>query len=209
MIIKNNRTQPSIFLRKAGFTVIEVLVSLSIMTFIMSTVLFNYTEFNDNLALSAASEEIAIAVRQAQTYGLTVKEVSGGNFDSAYGVYFDFENDPTNYYIFADAVTVNGKYDVGSGCGSGSTECVERFSLRNGIRITSICDGALPCTPPIGAKKLNVTFLRPDPDATILFTNTAGATVAGPSFTSKVVLTSNRGGTVTLTIESTGQVSVK
>ena len=195
-----------------GFSLVEVLVSISIIVMIISTVLYNYGGFNDRLAISAGAQEIAIAVRQAQTYGLTVKEVAvgGGSFSSAYGVYFDYNSTPTNYYIFADTNN-NHKYDVGSGCGSGSTECIEKFTLRNGVTITSVCNETA-CAP-TGAlstvRMMDVTFLRPNPDATIYFTTAAGADVITNALTGKVVLTSNKGNTVTVTIESTGQVSVQ
>lgn len=189
-----------------GFTLIELMVSASILVVIMGTVLFGYGQFNDNLALSAAGQEIAIAVRQAQTYGLTVREVGvgGGKFDSAYGIYFDPNSEQQNYYIFADANT-DQNYDVGSGCGSGNTECVEKFTLRNGIKITDICD-EIKCPPHPSARMMDVTFLRPNPDAVIYFTNNGGNNVTGPTLTGKVVLTSPKNKTLTVTIESTGQV---
>lgn len=176
---------------------------------IMVSVLYNYGSFNDRLALSAAAQEIAIAVRQAQTYGLTVKEASigGGTFTYAYGVYFDFNTEPASYYLFVDS-NANGKYDVGSGCRSGSTECVEQFQLRNGVRVTSICDKDNNC-PPTNVKKLYVTFLRPNPDATIIFADSSAVTQSVSGLTGKIQLTSNKGNRTTVTVESTGQVSVQ
>ncbi|MSU45168.1 MAG: type II secretion system protein [Candidatus Zambryskibacteria bacterium] len=201
MIIKSNQ----------GFSLPELLVSLSIIAMIMSTVLYNYGGFNDKLALSAGAQEIAIAVRQAQTYGLTVKEVSvtTGSFSSAYGVYFDYVTEPANYYIFADA-NGNRKYDLGSGCGSGPTltECIEKFTLRNGVRVTSICDTNSVC-PATNSQKLHITFLRPNPDATIIFANSSNVTQGISPLTGKVRLTSGKGVTLTVTVESTGQVSVQ
>src|SRR3990167_1379889 len=90
----------------AGFTLIELMVSISIVSVIMTVVLFTYSSFNDSLALSAAGQEVASAVRQAQTYGLSVKEFSVGSeqFTSGYGIYFDPVSDPTNYYIFVDII---------------------------------------------------------------------------------------------------------
>jgi prepilin-type N-terminal cleavage/methylation domain-containing protein len=191
-----------------GFTLIEMLVTVSIATVIMSTVFFNYATFIDRLAISSAGQEMAIAVRQAQTYGLTVKEVTvgGGQFSAAYGIYFDL-SDPTNFYLFADTNADN-KYTVGSGCGSGSTECVEKFILRNNIRITGICD-ATTCPPVVGATRLTATFLRPTPDAVIYFANNANALVAGPSTKGKVVLTSPKGSVTNVIIDSTGQILVQ
>ena len=66
------------FYRKflAGFTLIEMLVSIGIVSLIMAVVFFNYGTFNDDLALTSAGQELSIAVRQAQSYGLSVKEIN-------------------------------------------------------------------------------------------------------------------------------------
>lgn len=196
-------------LLKNGFTLAEIMVTISIVSIIMTSVLFSYTTFSDKLALSSAAQEIAIVVRQAQTYGLTVREssVAGGQFSYAYGVYFDFVSDQTHYYLFVDTNS-NNKYDVGNGCGSSSTECVEQGTLRNNVLITSVCD-ATTCPPVVNVRKMNITFLRPNPDATIIFTDNGGTTLSGPSTTGKVTLTSRKGSTSTVTIESTGQVNVQ
>ena len=190
---------------KKGFTLIELIVTMSIVTLLMTTVLFNYGTFNDNLAISSAEQEMAVAIRQAQTYGLNVKETaaSSGQFGYAYGIYFNPQS-PTDYYLFADADN-NKKYDVGSGCGSGSTECIEKFSLRNGVRISNICDSAT-C---YSTKNLNITFLRPVPDAVIyLINNSDGSTYSSSVNTGKIELTSSKGKVLKVTIESTGQVLV-
>lgn len=195
-------------IKTRGFTLAEVMVSVSIVAFISAVVLFTYSTFRDNLALSAAGQEMAIAIRQAQTYGLTVKEagVGGGNFAVPYGIYFSLDT-PNNYYIFAD-LNGNKKYDVGSGCGSGSTECTETFSLRDGVQIYSLCDNVL-CPPVVNTRALHVTFLRPNPDASIYFTNSGGGTLQGPSVTGKVLLRSLQGKDLTVTIETTGQISLQ
>ena len=196
-----------------GFTLIELLISISIISVIMSVVFFNYGIFNDQLALTSAGQEMAIAVRQTQTYGLSVKEISpgSGKFDRAYGVHFD-PSDPEHYYLFVDTKGISGNkiYDVLNGCESDNTECVEKFTLRNNIKIYLICDGANPTPncPPTGAQSLDVTYLRPNPDANINFISSGGGLV-GSSLTGKVILVSPKGKTLTVIIESTGQVSIQ
>ena len=77
----------------------------------MSVVLFNYGSFTDNLALSAAGQEVSIAIRQAEVYGLSVKEVTpgSGNFNLAYGVHFSPAT-PNDYILFVDK-NANNVYD--------------------------------------------------------------------------------------------------
>ncbi|MBI4155891.1 MAG: type II secretion system protein [Candidatus Zambryskibacteria bacterium] len=193
------------FITKLGFTLIELMVSVSIVSLIMVTVLWNYGTFNDNLALTSAGQELAIGVRKSQTYGLSVKEVSvgSGQFDLAYGIYFS-ATDPTNYYIFVDKNS-NNLYDVNSGCGSSSTECVEKMTFRNGIKISQICGASCPIPEVSG---IQVTFKRPNPDAKINFSNSSGASVGG-ALIGKVILISPKGKTETVTVQSTGQISVQ
>ena len=199
MFLKNNTK---------GFTLVELLITISIVTVIMSVVIFNYGGFLDTLALSAAEQDLAIAVREAQTYGLSVKEVSAGSgqFNSAYGLYVSPASAPTEYDVFVDK-NGNGLYDVGSGCGSGSTECIEKFVFRDGVTVSSICDASNNC-PPTNADNLQISFLRPSPDATINFVTSAGGIVE-TSVSSKVVLTSPQGKNETVTIGSTGQIYVQ
>lgn len=196
---------------RKGFSVVELIVSVAIMSVILSTVLWNYSTANDNLVVSSASQEVAVAIRQAQVYALSVREsgVGSGIFTYAYGVYFDPTNSPSDFYIFVDkGPNANSLFDIGSGCGSGSTECIEKISLRNGVRFTAICD-ATNCPPTATAKKLNITFIRPNPDARVYFTDNSAAVVAGPSSRGKVTLSSPKGKTINVTVESTGQVLVQ
>jgi len=208
---KSCKTKPELV---CGFTIVEMLVSVGVVTLIMSSVLFNYSTFGDNLSLSSAGQELAITIRQSQTYGLTVKEVSlgGGRFDAAYGVYFNLVA-PTKYWIFVD-INADGKFDVGSGCGSGptNTECIEKFNLRNNIKISNICNES-SCPPQPSVRMMDVTFLRPNPDANIYFTNNGGNFVGNTPpqsgyVTGKIILISPKGKTLTITVESTGQVLV-
>ena len=199
-----------IFSKKTeGFTVAEVIVSVAIISVLMTVVLFNYSIFNDNLALTSAGQEIASSIKQSQQYGLSVKEatVGLGQFGYAYGVYFDRVVDTTNYYIFVDK-DGDRQYDVINGCGSADTECVEKIPIRNKVRISTICDG-VACPPIATANMMDITFLRPNPDARIYFTNSAGAIVAGPTNTGKVTLISQKNRTITITIDVTGQVLVQ
>ncbi len=201
------------FLQKSirAFTLVELLVTVSILTVLMSVVAFNYGGFNDKLALSSAGQEIGIAIRQAQTYGLNVREVTagGGQFNSAYGIFFDPTNSSTNkdYYIFADT-NGNKKYDVGSGCGSVSTECIEKNTIRGGVRVSSVCNPNCPPSPN-SIRTAHITFFRPNPDATINFADAGGTLVSTNQLTGRIILTSLKGRTLNIYIESTGQIYVQ
>lgn len=184
-----------------AFSLVELIVSISIISLILSVVLYNYGSFNDKLALSATSQELAVAVRQAQAYGINVKEssVSSGQFNYPYGIYFSTQT-PTSYVIYVD-VNSNNVYDSGGG------ELVETVSLRNGVTINNICDSG-NC-PASGVARMSINFLRPNPDARIYFINSSGSVVSGPISYGRIQLRSPKGAFSYVIIENTGQIVVQ
>lgn len=219
MLLKYKYIMPK---SESGFTLVEMMVTLSIVTLIMLTVLFNYSSFNDRLALSSAAQELAIAIRQAQTYGLTVRETKANTrvFDKAYGIYFDSRsagNLYKDYYLFVD-LNGDNKYTEAGGCGSVNTECIEKVTMRNNIYVSSV---AVPVQVPAvtntqtGANcstsaqtMFTISFLRPNPDARINFFDSAGNPTTGPCAKGSIILRSPKGKTLMITIENTGQVYV-
>lgn len=200
--------------KKVGFTLIELMIVIAIMSFILAVVLFNYRTFNNRLAVTSNAQEMAIAVRQTQTYGLSVKEVTkgGGDFSTGYGIYFSIDT-PGSYYIFADT-NHNGLYDGDLACSSG-TECVQKVDFRNGVTINSICGtetGKSEECPPPGRNGFHIVFVRPNPDALIQFTNNAGQSNGKSYDSARVVLNvlnspSNIQSSVS--IDVTGRVSIQ
>lgn len=184
-----------------AFSLIELIVTVSIISVILSVVLYNYGNFNDKLALSAAAQELAVSIRQAQAYGINVKEsgVSSNQFNYAYGIYFSNQT-PNSYYIYVDANS-NNKYD------SGGSELVERVDFKNGVTVNNICDsGACPAT---GVTTMSAGFLRPNPDARIYFINSSGTVTSGPLSYGRIQLRSTKGTFSYVIIESTGQIVVQ
>ncbi len=184
-----------------GFSLIELIVTVSIISVILSVVLYNYGGFNDKLSLSSATQELAIGVRQAQTYGINVKEstVSSGQFNYAHGIYLSTQT-PSSYVIYVDSNS-NNVYDSGAG------ELVETVNLRNGITINNICNSTT--CPASGVARMSINFLRPNPDGRIYFLNSSGSIVSGPISYGRVQLRSPKGTFSYVIIESTGQVVVQ
>lgn len=183
----------------------EIMVVMSITVLLSGVILFNYSSFSDNLALSSAGQEVLLTLRQAQQYGISVKESSAGSgqFNYAYGVSFD-NRDVYNYYFFVDRNN-NRTFDIGDGCGSSNTECVSKETFRNGVRVYDVCDNN-SCPPHPNITGMQVTFMRPNPDAEIDFSNNNGVLWGDPQPLGKVKLISAKGKTLNITIESTGQI---
>ncbi len=87
-----------------GFSLVELLVVLAIFLIITSVVLFNQDKSSSDISLSNVTYEIALKIRQTQTYGLLVKGTAN-DYDNAYGVnfYVDIaDGNKTKFRVFAD-----------------------------------------------------------------------------------------------------------
>jgi len=146
-----------------GFSLIELIVVIAIVTLISGITLFNHNTFSGGVALENLAYEIALAVRQAQFFGINVRaaDIGGGatTFDTGYGVFFDKDN-PTSFILFAD-IDNNRFY-------SGSGEIVNVYTITRGNQIKYLCVDAGCSNPETSTfNKLNITFVRPEPDALI------------------------------------------
>ena len=181
---------------KKGFTLIEMLMTLSIFAVITSTVLISHSKFSGNLLLGSLAYDVALSIRQAQVYGLSVREASVGSgiFDVGYGVHFD-NNSDSSYILFAD-LNDNSEYD-------GQSEIVEVFNINNHYRISDLC-GLTPngSTCVAGVSTIDIVFKRPDPDAIISSNTGVNHRKA------EIILQSSSGEERKVSIWTTGQISV-
>jgi prepilin-type N-terminal cleavage/methylation domain-containing protein len=187
-----------------GFTLVELLVSIGIFTLITTMSVFSYTDFNSNVLLTNLAYEIALSVRQAQFYGITVKQsASAENFDSGYGVHLT--KNAASYTLFED------------GKGSGSLdheyragEELETYFIQKGNFISRLCvngsiQGSVDCT----LTALDLSFVRPNPDTYVALSKNENPTDLDLSKTMSIICVSSPKGTVRkVTVESTGQISV-
>ncbi|MBP9757776.1 MAG: prepilin-type N-terminal cleavage/methylation domain-containing protein, partial [Candidatus Pacebacteria bacterium] len=74
---------------RAGFTLIEMLVVIGIIVVISGVILANNSRFGGVVQLQNLAYDIALSVRQAQVYGISVQRFnSSDTFASAYGMHF-------------------------------------------------------------------------------------------------------------------------
>ena len=195
--------QNSRFQRKSGgFSLIELMVTTSIIVIISSIVLFNFPSFASRILLENLTHEIALVVRQAQVYGIGIKQTTGGLFP-AYGAHFDKSaapsEDPQNKKVifFAD---VNGNYFY-----DGDSEKLETFVIQRGNTISALCYDVQIGGSCSSANKIDITFKRPEPEAHIRF-NGVGSDVSS----AKITVTSPNAeiGERYITVYSSGQIAV-
>ncbi|MDO8603902.1 MAG: prepilin-type N-terminal cleavage/methylation domain-containing protein [bacterium] len=178
-----------------GFTLVELLVSIGIFTIMTGVVLANYRTYNTNANFANSSEDIVLALRQAQVYGVSVKGESS-SFNIPYGVSFDISSTgkPNQIILFADKDS-DGIY------APASDSIVQTITWQSPIGITALECGSVPCTGGV----LNVTFKRPNPDARI----TQGATVDDSVQIAKITVGNGGTKTSTITISKAGQISIQ
>jgi len=180
-----------------GFSLIELLVAVSIFIIISTVVLANHSRFNSSVLLGSLAYDIALSIREAQVFGVSVRQYDSG-FQVGYGIRF---SDSASYVFFVDT-NANQQYD------EGVDSIVRTYALGRGHAITQFCGvttaGVEQCSDdgsPITF--LDVVFFRPDPDA-IISSNNPGIYSSG-----SVTVSSPAGETRSVEIASTGQISVK
>ncbi len=198
---------------KKGFTLIELMVSFAIMAIVSTVIIYNHQKFNDNLEITNLSYEVALALRQAQVYGVSVRDFKEGGvstseenrFSTPYGIHFGAtasgkNKDNTSFIFFAD-VNKDGKY-------SASADTVlQKTDIGRGNYVYALCNqenSAWYCDlgNPVKRDKLDITFVRPEPDARFKFSSgTDPKTV-------RVCLKSPQGRVKEVAVYSTGQISV-
>lgn len=187
---------------KKGFSLVELLVVVSIATLMLTALVFQQNKWNDKLSVNTQVYEMGLMLRQAQVYGLGVREYAGGvgdKFDKAYGVHFD-TNTPDRYYFFADA-NKNSKFDA--------SEVIETKIFTRGVRINRVC-GRVGASQNCGGAltQASATFLRPEPKAVIKFINNGGNELPTYSAPLDVYLRSANGTENSIQVNSNGYISV-
>jgi Tfp pilus assembly protein FimT len=175
---------------------VELLVTLSLFVILTTIVLFSQSKFNGSILLTNLAYDVALTVRQAQTFGVNVREVSSGSgdFQKAYGVHFDISSDK-EFLMFSDDNKTD-KYEP-------SDSKINGYSIKRGNKISQICVTSNN-TEDCNINALDTTFLRPDPDARFRSSpnKPQGITEA------KIIISSANGDTRNVLVNSTGQISI-
>ncbi len=203
---------------KTGFTILEMIVALGIFAMMTALVLTRYSNFNQGVILTNLAYDVALTIRNAQSYGLNVKsadrndnkflftrDAAGGS----YGVDFDMKT-PTVFTFFSD-VDNNGYFD------DIISPINQKTTIQRASSIKSICvSNEQSCTPNNSQTyiantdwHLDISFKRPDPNAIIKIINSNTDEQSGPYAYAEVVLQAVDGTIRKVIINSTGQISVE
>jgi competence protein ComGC len=199
---------------RAGFTVIELLVSFGIVAVILTVVVLNQSVYTDRAAVINLADEISLTISQAQAYGIGVREFAPGSsdFNISYGLTFSLLGSGANnaYLYYADRDGDN-FYDGNWSCPVGGTsECLERVDISRGNYIESLCVVRTSGSDICNVGRVDITFVRPNTETNLRFFNGSGGSFNPPNMRGvRVVLESPGGSTRSVIIYSTGQISVQ
>lgn len=206
-----------------------MLVVVAIIAVVSGVLMFNYSNFSTNVSVRNLAQEVALAVRKAQTYATSVRTIDGVGMTSAtfpgYGVSFATSTNaadltppnawtagPRQFVLFADTSsgTGNSTYESGTSCGTPGpgNECIESFAITSFDKIASICNGSASGGSCYTNAKVDVTFRRPTPDALICLTTPSLPVNCNVSYVT-INLISAKGLTRSIQVWNTGQISVQ
>lgn len=197
-----------LFPREKGFTLIELVVTVSVFVLLSASLLGNYRATTKSLSLNSLANFVAADIRRAQTneigsISLNESAASGISFDMTY---------PNAYMAFTDSNNNFRNDSLGPSC---SGECTERMIMRGGSTITQLCGDKKNtgnCAP---LRSLHIAFLRPDPEpkSSAADYGIRGVDAAGnvPVYSDAEITISSADGSLakTIVIWSTGLISIE
>lgn len=186
---------------KAGFSLVELLVSISILVIILAIILTRQSTFNSAVLLRGQAYEIALQVREVQLNAVGANTDGSGGFRSVLGVHINTASSSNGQYrVFRDA-DLDGFYDSGEEFGQQGI-LDPRFEIR---AIRSVGGDA------ISGNQLSIIFVRPNFDAR--FFDASANEVITPLIEIDVArrgVTGTDVGVVrTIEVSATGQIAVQ
>ena len=97
--IRSGKKVPS----QKAFTLIELLVTIAIVMLVTGMALVRYGSFNNTILLKSQALEIALNIRQAQQYAISVSNFTGDTAN-AFGIHFALDNSSNSYILYQDTI---------------------------------------------------------------------------------------------------------
>lgn len=190
---------------KAGFTIIELLVTIAIIGIVTGLVMVRYSSFNSVVLLKNQAFKVALDIREAQVLATSVRGTGSNNdtFRKPYGVHFDTDGTIAGqyYYFFQDTVGSVNPPAYSSGEELGAPRYIDSRFI-----ISEICvdTTTVPCPSSNIKDTLTISFVRPDFDAVM---RTEDGLVRSARITISAVTDSIV--TRSVLITTTGQITVE
>lgn len=154
--------------RRFGFTLIELVVVVGVIAIVSSLMLANFPRFNKQIAVEREAAKLALALRNAQSFALAVREFNPAFNDDpfclntpvrfpGYGLFVS-ESNPSRYFIYGD-VNCSRYYESAP-----NEEIAESAGIEGQILISSIVGfDAAVCAGGCELDEVSVLYVRPGP----------------------------------------------
>lgn len=211
-----------------GMTIIELIVVLSIFVIITTITIFNFGKYRSSESLNNLSDDIALAIRKAQSSATGSQLKSGSS--SGYGVHFTASSNTfglasnKNFILFTD-ISPNKVYNYTSNasCVSAPTEfdeCSEILKINSSdiiekiyVSTTAVTDAQILSSSDSGS--LDIVFLRPNLNAffcyKVLVSDLCTNIYGGNQISNiKIKISNNQtNGVKYISVWNTGQINVQ
>ena len=190
---------------------IELLVSIGIFVFMTALVVVKYGNFNQSVLLTDLAYDVALTIRTAQTYGVSVKSTTN-DFSASYGTTFTTQtlgngvgaaaNNAILLFRDTNQPAPNGIFEL-------TDQIVSAYAIKRGAIVSEICvDSGVSCSSANNASVVDVSFIRPNPDAVICGkSRTTGSTRCNYDY-AEIKLKGTDGNTRRVAVYRNGQISV-
>lgn len=196
-----------------GFSLIELLVVVSIFLIVTTITLFKQSKFSSDILITNTAYEVALSIREAQVLGVGSKQQSFENRKQAYGIYIpsssigqengeylQYSESPEDdvYSFFYDSN--DDRFNIlGGGIHLTRSQKFKDFCVTNS-------SNERKCSGELGA--LNIAFVKPNLDAKILAKDSSQNIDEYRSV--EIVVESSLGDKCrTIDINSVGQIAVR
>jgi len=197
-LMHNNAPRYTPRATQTGFTIVEIIVAIGIMTMITVLYAVNVKGFQQGLIVQTNADQLAGVIRQVQVWALTGERINDARPDGGYGIYISSPctNGICTALIFANTEDPdNHQYNVDSNCGDGGCDDLIRTDYFH--------------------EQVNVSGTNPSGNLTLLFTPPSAIMYRNGSptnFSASITLThrAQSGATKTISVDGTsGQVNVQ
>lgn len=214
-----------------GMTLIEMLMVVFIFMTISTMILFNYGKFESSISLQNLADDIALSIREAQSYAIGARGIPDGgtseSFFNGYGIHFTSDlnpllglflgSSPKSFVFFVDYDDpLDKKYSNNAsggidGCGKifkKNSECYKIISISSADYISKIT--AEGYSNPI--ERVDIVFIRPYPEPSFCIGEDDSSSCAldlNLEYVEIEVTNPRTDKVKTVTITNTGQIVVK